>query len=172
MWRTDRFAALTTGHFWFADDPTAPDTTWDEKYHKPRICAYAVLQERNTGEIFTYMNVHYGFGAEGQQKNAALLQSYAQKLGAYPTVIAGDFNMRPESSGYQAMAANFTDANTDRCPDITFHAYGDRERFCILDYCFVSSHVTPKSYRVVADRFDGKYPSDHYGIQMVLETER
>ena len=79
-WRLDRFTAVKTGHFWFADDPHSPSTDWDEKYHKPRICAYALLEEMTTCKRFIYMKVHYGFGAEGHLKNAALLERYAHEL--------------------------------------------------------------------------------------------
>ena len=170
-WRKDRFDLLDKGHFWFADDPSVPSTDWDEKYHRPRICGWLLMQDKETEKTFLYMNLHYGFGAEGQQKNAALLQSYAKKLGDYPTVIAGDFNMRPETPGYAAMAEKFTDVNmaTAKLPDITFHGYGNKEG-SLYDYCFVNEGVTPLGYEIVKTTFDDKYPSDHYpiGVQLVL----
>ena len=169
-WRRDRFQAVKKGHFWFADNPDAPATDWDEKYHKPRICAYAVLKDKSTDKIFTFMNVHYGFGSAGHIKNAKLLAVYARKLGGCPTVIAGDFNMQPETAGHQAMKANFLDVNeaTARLTEPTFHGYGNRQG-SLLDYCFVSSGVKPCAYALVTETFDGKYPSDHYGICMQLE---
>ena len=153
-WRTDRFEALEKGHFWFADDPHTPSADWDEKYHKPRICAYAVLREKVTGTVFTYMNVHYGFGAQGHISNARLLQTFAEKLGGYPTVIAGDFNMTPDTPAWLT--------------EPTFHGYGRGEGE-ILDYCFVSGDVKPYSFGIVTDTFDGKFPSDHHSICMELE---
>ena len=169
-WRKDRFTAVKTGHFWLGDDPDTPSTDWDDKYHKPRICAYALLEDKASGQQFLYMNVHYGFGAEGQVKNAALLERYARQLGDYPTIIAGDFNMTPGTAGYEAMASRYTDINmaTDRCGELTFHGYGKNEAR-LLDYCFADSKVTGKSYTVLKDTFEGKYPSDHYGILMSLE---
>lgn len=168
-WRKARFETLEKGHFWFGDDPQAPSTDWDEKYHKPRICGYAVLKDRETGTVFTYMNVHYGFGAEGHIKNAELLHSYAQKLGGYPTVIAGDFNMTPGTPGYHAMTEHYRDVNTATAglASPTFHGY--RQKASILDYCFAGDGVTPASYEIVTKTFDGKYPSDHYGICMKLK---
>ena len=168
FWRPERLECLDKGHFWFADDPTKGDTAWDEKYHKPRICGWCVFRERESGKIFTYMNLHYGFGAEGHLKNARLLGEYAKKLGDHPTVITGDFNMRPETPGYGAMAAQFTDVNaaTAREETLTYHGYGKPELAMLLDYCFVSSRVQPLGYRVLMDTFQGKYPSDHYPIEM------
>ncbi len=169
-WRKDRFALLDQGHFWFADDPAIPATDWDEKYHKPRICGWLLLQDKKTEKVFLYMNVHYGFGAEGQIKNARLLESYAKRIGNYPVIIAGDFNMQPGTPGYTAMAEKFIDVNmaTAKLQENTFHDYG-RNKGKVLDYCFVSDAVTPKSYAILQETFDGKYPSDHYPIEMQLE---
>lgn len=169
MWRRDGLRLLEKGYFWFGDDPTVPSTDWDEKYHKNRICAWLVLEDRKTGTVFTYMNVHYGFGDAGQVKSAALLQSYAQKLG-HPTVIAGDFNMQPEAAGYVAMTQRFADVNmaTAKLRDITYHDYG-RSPGKILDYCFISDGITPKSFRILTQTFNTKYPSDHYPIAIELE---
>lgn len=169
-WRKAAFQVLEQGHFWFADDPRIPSTDWDEKYHKPRICAYLVLKEIKTGKVFTYMNVHYGFGAEGHMKNAKLLKDWAQKLG-HPAIVAGDFNMTPDTPGYKAMAEAFTDANraTDGLTDYTYHGYGfSRFPPSQLDYCFVTDGVTPHSFAILKDTFEGKYPSDHYPIAVEL----
>ena len=80
-WRRDSFRCLQKGHFWFGDDPNSPSTDWDEKYHKPRICAYPVLEDVKSKTVFTYLNVHYGFGAAGQIRNAVLLQQFAENWG-------------------------------------------------------------------------------------------
>ena len=170
LWRPDRLECLDSGHFWFADDPDKADTAWDEKYHKPRICGWCVFRHKETGKTFTYMNLHYGFGAEGHLKNARLLARYVEKLGSLPTIIAGDFNMRPDAPGYAAMAERFTDVNaaTAQDPTLTYHGYGVPEIAMLLDYCFVSSQVQPLDYRVLTDTFQGKYPSDHYPIEMNL----
>lgn len=168
-WRKDKFTLLDNGHFWFADDPTVPNTDWDEKYHRPRICGWLLLQDKQTEKTFLYMNLHYGFGAEGHQKNAKLLKRYSQSMGDYPVIITGDFNMLPETPGYTAMAENFTDVNmaTVKCTDITFHGYGfGKLDSMLLDYGFVNKAVTPVSYEIVKTMFDGKYPSDHYPIEL------
>lgn len=170
LWRRDKFQALKKGYFWFADDPETPCADWDEKYHKPRICAYAVLKENSTGAVFTYMNTHYGFGKECQLKSSELIYKKSQTLKSGPVVITGDFNMQPDSPGYKAMTGYFTDVNavTDKLSMPTFHDYG-RTEGKLIDYCFINDAVTPVSYKVITKTFDGKYPSDHYGICVKLE---
>lgn len=168
-WRKDKFCVPEQGHFWFADDPRMPSVERDEKYHKPRICAWMRLQDRQSGKVFAYMNVHYGFGPEGHIKNAKLLESFAEKL-ACPVVIAGDFNMSPGTPGYLAMTARFTDVNAAaaNAEEFTYHGYGLCEPR-LLDYCFVQGGVKPVSCEILRDSFAGKYPSDHYPILMQLE---
>lgn len=170
LWRKERFEALDKDFFWFADDPHEPSTDWDEKYHKPRICAYAVLRDRKTGTVFTYMNTHYGFGDDCQVKSSQLLYEKCRELGNELTIITGDFNMKPDSLGYKAMTGYFADVNaaTDRLATTTFHKYGCTTG-AIIDYCFISDRVVPVSYEVITKTFDGKYPSDHYGICVTLD---
>ena len=170
LWRKEKYQALDKGCFWFAENPEIPSTDWDEKYHKARICAYVVLQDKKTGTIFTYMNTHYGFGDECQLKSSRLLYEKYRQLGNALTIITGDFNMKPDSQGYKMMTEYFTDVNavTDRLSTPTFHNYG-RSPGRIIDYCFISNKVVPVSYEVITKTFEGKYPSDHYGICVKLE---
>lgn len=170
MWKKDRFRLLQKGFFWFGDDPRKPTTDRDEKYHKPRICGWLLLQEAKTGKEFLYMNVHYGFGDEGQVENARQILSHAVSMGSYPVIVAGDFNLQPGTPGYQAMAENFTDANkaTADLQINTYHGY-DKHPARLLDYCFVNDAVKAKDYCVLTQTFEGKYPSDHYPIAIELE---
>ncbi len=171
LWRKDKFEVIKTGHFWFGDNPDVPSTDWDEIFHCPRICAYAVLMDKQSGAEFTFMNTHYGFGEKGQSKSSKLIFDYSKKIGNYPTVVTGDFNMKSDTLGYKTLTKYFTDVNTatQNILTPTFHNYGNTEKSRIIDYCFVNDKVTPVLYKVLTETFDGKYPSDHYGILAKVE---
>jgi len=81
--------------------------------------------------------------------------------------------MTPESAGYAEMTKYFVDVNEmtakDRGP--TFHAYGRPERSSHIDYCFVGEGVKPISQSVIDGMVDGKYPSDHYGLNIKIDIE-
>ena len=90
-----------------------------------------------------------------------------------PVLCTGDFNMRNDSAGYGEMSSIFTDVNgvTDKETITTFHGYDpEKHPNSHIDYCFINERVTPVSFKVLTDTFDGKYPSDHYPILVELKV--
>jgi endonuclease/exonuclease/phosphatase family metal-dependent hydrolase len=109
LWRKDKFICLDKGNFWLSDTPEVESEGWCE-WKCNRICTWAKLQDKITGEIFLLMNTHFGFGDEGQVSSARLIaERYAQLGEGLPMVITGDFNLRPTAPAYAAMCAHFTD---------------------------------------------------------------
>ena len=173
LWRKDRFVCRETGCFWLSDTPEKESKGWDELYDCHRICVYAILEDKNTGEAVTFMNTHFGFGDNGQVKSVELVHRYSRQISDHPTVIVGDFNMEPDRPGYQRMAELFTDANeaTVRDRGCTFHGYQpDGSHVEHIDYCFMGPGVQAQDFRILRDTVDGKYPSDHYGLFAKVET--
>ena len=168
LWNNEKFACIEKGKFWLSDTPRKKSKGWDELYDCYRICVYVVLKNRETGEKFTFMNTHFGFGDDGQTKSANLIRDYSKKISDYPTVLVGDFNMEVGSAGYNAATKYFTDANVatinDRRP--TFNGYGKGDEH--IDYCFVNDKVKVNEFKIVDARVDGKYASDHNGIYINL----
>lgn len=165
MWKKDKFALLEKGHFWFSDTPDVESRGWDERYNCYRICLWVKLLEKETGKEFVFADTHYGFGDNGQSKSSKLIYERLSQL-TDTAIIVGDFNMKPEDKAYSVMCENFTDVNAVTAKDFstTFHGYGtcDNEH---IDYCFVTDKtVESKNSALIKDTFDGKYPSDHYGL--------
>ncbi len=172
LWRRDKFECLKTGCFWLSDTPEEESRGWDELYNCYRMCVYAVLRERESGASFAVMNTHFGFGDKGQVASARLIAEYAEKISSLPTFVLGDFNMRPDSVGFAEMSGHFKDVNALTANDnrMTYHAYKpDCETGEHIDYCFIDGKITPVSQTVITDTVDGKFPSDHYGLSIVLE---
>lgn len=172
LWKKEKFDCLKTGYFWLSDTPEVESRGWDEFFHCTRMCLYVILKEKSSGKIFTFMNVHFGGGDNGQIKSCDLVHAYAQKISDYPTVLVGDFNMTPESAPYAHMVKLFRDINTETVQDdrMTFHCYvldyPDGRR---IDYCFVNEQVTPVTQELLNQLVDGKFPSDHYGLYNEVE---
>lgn len=169
LWKRDRFACVERGRFWLSPTPDVESgKEWDTVHHCKRICQWAVLQDKASGERVLAANTHFGFGDEGQVNSARLV---AERLGALglPTFITGDFNMTPAAPAYAEMGAHYTDLNPDK-ERITYHAYGKRQGSHI-DYCFASSEVTAIRASLLDQTFDGKYPSDHYGLYFELDVQ-
>ena len=171
LWKKDKFTCLDKGNFWLSDTPEVESEGWCE-WKCNRICTWAKLQDKNTGNIFTFMNTHFGFGDPCQLQSVELLRKYNLQNGSFPTVITGDFNMRPYFSAYIAITGLYTDVNMATTKDTanTFHGNGTNQHLdSLIDYCFVDSGFKPVSYRRITDKVEGLYPSDHYGIQSIIK---
>lgn len=172
LWRRDKFECIDTGYFWLSDTPEVESRGWDEVYNCYRICTYVILKEKQSGETFTFMNTHFGFGDKGQVASAKLIADYSKKISDRPTFIVGDFNMKPDSPGYAEMTRHFRDVNACTVNDLrtTYHGYRPETITTEhIDYCFVNDKITPITQKIIDDTVDGKFPSDHYGLYIELE---
>lgn len=176
LWRRDKFECIKTGSFWLSDTPEVESRGWDELYNCYRICTYAILKDIKTGKVFTFMNTHFGFGDKGQLASVELIYNYSKKISNFPTFLTGDFNMTPSSVAYKKMTELFTDVNAVTTKDMrtTFHGYNP-EKFNSeevnehIDYCFISDDIKPINQRIIDEKVDGKFPSDHYGLEITIE---
>ena len=173
LWKKDKFDCLKRGYFWFSDTPEVMSGGWDD-YGCNRICLYVVLQEKNSGKIFTYLNTHFGFGVENQIKSVRLLQQYMENIAPYPAFVTGDFNMTLSSLPYAEMVKKFADVNELTVKDrrSTYHGYDKDNTYDEhIDYCFIDKNISPVSFKIIDEMVDGKFPSDHYGFYTELEIK-
>lgn len=173
LWKKEKFQLIDKGYFWLSDTPEIESKGWDEVYDCYRMCSYVILKDKQSGESFTFMNTHYGFGDNCQTASSRLIKEYADKISNLPTFITGDFNMTPTSLGYKEMTKYFTDVNTvtTNYKGTTYHGYNPESiNDKHIDYCFINSKVTAVSYKVLDKTFDGKFPSDHYGLSIELKV--
>ena len=167
LWKREKFILEDKGWFWYSDTPDVESGDWDELGHK-RICTYVKL--RCEEKEFVFMNTHFGFGDVCQQKSAELIKERAEKFGALPYFITGDFNAKPDSPAYRVMTSFMTDANTKDLQSITYHGYHPGSDGCShIDYCFCGKGVEALDAEIIRKTFDGKFPSDHYPLLTVLE---
>lgn len=172
LWRKDKFECIESGCFWLSDTPEEFSFGWDAEYVEYRMCSYVVLKDKETKSKFVVMNTHVGFGDEEQIKSVELIHEYSEKISNYPTVVIGDFNMRPDSPAYERMTELFTDVNAVTANDLgpTYHGYNEEGNTpAHVDYCFVNKKVTPINQEIIDDLVDGEYPSDHYGLNIDVQ---
>ena len=171
LWKKDKFECLNKGYFWLSDTPEVESRGWDT-LGCCRMCEYVVLKDKTSGESFVAMNTHFGFGDECQIKSSALMAKHAKDISTLPTFVTGDFNMTPGSAGYAEITKHFADSNmlTSKDTRATFHGYAPEKNLDEhIDYCFVGDGVTPTHRELLDKTFDGKYPSDHYGVFVKLD---
>ena len=171
LWKKDKFNCLKRGYFWLSDTPEIMSGGWDTYQHN-RICLYAILEDKQSGKIFAFLNTHFGFGEENQVKSVRLIQQYAENISTFPTFIIGDFNMIPSSIPYGAMIEKYADVNALTVNDrrSTYHGYEPQiDKNMHIDYCFIDKNIRPVTFKIIDELVDNQFPSDHYGIYTELD---
>lgn len=165
FYKKDKYEVIDKGNFWLSETPEKPGLGWDAACI--RICSYAVLRDKKTGEKFAHFNTHLDHvGPIAQSEGAKIIAERADTYKGVPTIVTGDFNVTPDSGAYKTItAAGFEDSRfiapeTDERG--TYHGFGQCEDN--IDFIFVKNGFKPVSFRTVTDLIDGKFPSDHYPV--------
>lgn len=162
-WRGSRLELLDSGYFWLSDTPDEESKGWDAACH--RITTWAKFKVRATEEVFYYVNTHLDYTEPPQVPSAELLVEYAQtKFADAPVIMTGDFNLERNSPAYATLTRHFTDVNTSGDNTPTFTSYETLEKPTLIDYCFTAGEAIPQTYRVMNEKVDGGFVSDHYGV--------
>ena len=109
--RTDRFDAVKSGTFWLSETPDeAGSKSW--KAALPRICSYAVLQDKASGRRFSFANTHTDHKSEEAREQGMLLVIERMKEfgGDAPIVFTGDHNCFEDDKPSIAVRGMLNDA--------------------------------------------------------------
>jgi len=152
--------------YWLSETPDEPgSTSWDAEY--PRIATSVDVEDRETGDRFRVLAVHFDHqSAEAREQAAALVAERARDADI-PLIVAGDLNCGPDDAPVTEIRENggLRDARR-HAPDPdgpaeTFHEWtGDaHER---IDYIFLPDSADVLAYRTIDA--DAPYPSDHWPV--------
>ena len=175
FYKKEKYQLLDEGTFWLNDAPELPKKGWDAVCI--RICTYAKLKEKKTGQVFVHMNTHLDHvGTIAMQNGAELIAKRAGEIaGEFPVILTGDFNNEPGSSPYVAIlnggfvdardAAEYSDKGN------TFHGYqpDQPQGLSAIDFIFVKGNVFVRELKVIRKTIDGVYPSDHFPVLADLQ---
>ena len=180
FFRTNRFDLIEQGTKWFSKTPDRQSLYSGAAYYK--IFNYVVLQDKETGVRFMYINVHLEpYQTDAPKKVRALqtkqLREFANEQ-SLPVVIAGDFNAIPNSEpiniltseGDMRYAINLA-KNKIECGGTMMENAGYTTLSSrVYDYIFVDySSIVVEEYRMIDNRGeDGRYPSDHLPVSATV----
>lgn len=166
----DKYTLLDSGTIWLSDTPDV----FGSKYEGSgcaRIATWATLKNNSTGKIYTHINTHLDFNYETvQSAQIKVLKAKIEELKAkgYPVVCTGDFNSQEGSAAYNDMTALMNDTKylakkSDK--GATYKDYG-RNVFSTkpIDFIFVSEGVEVDTYKIIDERIQMMYLSDHAGL--------
>lgn len=171
MWKKSRFDCLDKGYFWLSDTPDMESQGWDS-IGCYRICLWAKLQDKQDGKVFTFFNTHYGFGDYCQVNSGRLILDHIKAMKTDAAILTADFNMHHNSAGYKKLTEELVDVNMATTKDLgtTYQGYNPEHTGSLIDFCFVTPEtVTPITSKRLTETFDGKFPSDHYGVYSEIE---
>lgn len=167
LYRKDKYKLVDWGTFWLSETPRKPSMGWDAKYK--RTCTWAILENRETKEQYAHVNTHLdNVGSEARSKGIELILEKAARFDM-PVVVTGDFNLPKGSDLYKKLiAGELTDSSAlalEADSGCTSHGYKDVTTGNPIDFIFVNEKITDvKSYKIIREKNDGKFISDHYPI--------
>lgn len=167
LYRKDKYKLVDWGTFWLSETPDKASMGWDAKYK--RTCTWAILENKETKEQYAHVNTHLdNAGKEARVKGLQMVMDKAASFDV-PVVVTGDFNFPKGSDLYkQLTSGSLTDSSTialEADSGCTSHGYKDVVSGNPIDFVLVNEKITEvKSYKIIRDKIDGKFISDHYPI--------
>ena len=175
-----RFDLLESGHFWLSEQPQTASVGWDAAL--PRVCSWGRFQDRESGKIFWFFNLHLDhIGVVARAESAKLVLAKIKQMTSNERVIlTGDFNVDQYSQSYQLIAQSGVFRDAYQASKVCYAYNGTFNNFDIkavsdsrIDHIFVSKEYSVERYGILTDTYSmGKdpprLPSDHHPVQAIL----
>lgn len=177
--RKDRFDIAESGNFWLSETPDTPGSmSWNVTL--PRMVTWAVLKDKSSGRELHYFNTHFPHRREDAQARVECAKVLAARIAKVPrnatVVLTGDFNTGAGTEPYQVLTALLDDVRPKVAnplgPEGTFHGFRGTPGAERIDWILTRGALKPVSYEAITDNRAGRYPSDHFPVQAVLEWSK
>lgn len=180
FYKKARFKEVKSGYFWLSEMPEiAGSLGWDGACE--RIATWAVLEDLETKKQLFFINTHLDHvGKIARKEGVTLLLLRTKELSnGLPVIITGDFNAAPQSDVIKHVteSGEFVHskdiAQHKEGTDWTFHGFGEvpEERREFIDYVFVSKNIHVTEHKVLPEKLNDKYISDHSVIFTHLQIQ-
>lgn len=173
FYRTDRFRLLATNTFWLSETPELPGSrSWDAAI--TRVVTWARFEDLSSGGQLMFFNTH--FDHRGEQARVESSQLLLNRLvgiaGDTPFILTGDLNVQESEQAYKVLAdsnllddARYVSETGHQGPTASFNDWETlRPAESRIDYIFVGSGIGVLNHRILDDRYDGRFPSDHLPV--------
>ncbi len=179
-----RFDVLDSGTFWLSDTPDQFSMDWGAAC--VRICTWALLTEKETGESFYHYNTHLDHRSEESRLKSLVLIAKRVAGGdrTVPFVLTGDFNAGEESRPLQYLKDHACDFNTawTRVPMVdtyrelhpletevgTFNGFKGDKHGAKIDYIMAAPETQVLEAGIDQSMPDGRCISDHFPVTATL----
>ena len=174
LYRHERFDVIAAGTFWLSDTPQKPGSaTWGNS--NPRLCTWARLFDRLTGQRISVLNTHWDHQSQPARENgSSQMAKHVARHQANPTLVMGDFNSAEDNPALTPLInAGLRDSFRDLHPETTdvgtFNGFGKRMSKNKIDAVFINQHWLAKQATIDRTEQNGHFPSDHFPVTATLE---
>ncbi len=165
----DKYEVVDSGTFWLSKTPEKPSKGWDAACN--RICTWAHLKHKETGEEYVHMNSHFDhIGVNARKNSVTLILEKAKTFGNIPVVFTADMNVKEGSENYKQFTESgyFYDTKYLAPDTMDYCTYHDTKpkshKDDVIDYVMINNGFEAISYKVVTEGIDGRFVSDHYPV--------
>ena len=185
FFRSNRLQLLESGFFWLSETPEiAGSFGWDAAC--TRIVTWGKFSIRTTDREFYFFNTHFDHvGQVAREKSAELLlKKIESKTSFAPVIVTGDFNCTHKDKAYSILTSGqdvesklqdtqILSQNGHYGGTQTFNGFNQnlRPNFTI-DFIFVRNTGPVLNHGIFADRWDGRFVSDHYPVYAEVVVSR
>jgi|APSaa5957512622_1039677.scaffolds.fasta_scaffold42605_1 endonuclease/exonuclease/phosphatase family metal-dependent hydrolase len=178
FYNDEELEIIRASTFWCSQTPGLPGIGWDAAYY--RTVTWVEIKNKKTENHFIVMNTHFDhIGEIARVQSARLVKRVINDLFPnFPVILMGDFNVIPESEPYAIITGGSDQAEDDRIIQDSYSIASERTKltgtfngFDIyseyqypIDYIFVTTNIQVNSYQVVKQKFENRYPSDHFPV--------
>ncbi len=166
MYRKDKYKLVDWGTFWLSETPYIPSIGWDANY--ARTCTWAILENKETGKQYAHFNTHLDNGGWEARVNG--LDMILSRIAEFdmPVVLTGDFNFSTGTAVYRQLTTaltNVSDIAQTADSGGTAHGYAGGIGTAPIDFICINYKIdTVKTYKIIRDKYNDRYVSDHYPI--------
>ncbi|RLD12203.1 MAG: hypothetical protein DRI44_01435 [Chlamydiae bacterium] len=178
LYDQNRFKIDESGTFWLSDTPEKPSKSRKWGNACIRICTWARLIEKKSGQAFYMFNTHLDHRSQlSREKSVRLIMAYIQKRKhSDPFILTGDFNMGENNPAILYLKGKTKDHSPIILVDTfrtlypneknvgTFNAFKGFTNGEKIDYIFVEPKTHTSATSIIRTHKEGRYPSDHYPI--------
>jgi endonuclease/exonuclease/phosphatase family metal-dependent hydrolase len=163
-----KYRLVDHGDFWISDTPDVP--SFGPGAACRRICTWAILKNRLTGETYVHVNTHFDhISEEARVQGGENLNRYIEEhFSGMNVVFTADMNTTPDTETYVTMTANLKDARLAAADSVgygTFHGCRPEDRAdYYIDFVLCSPDIEVTAYRTVTAGINGRFVSDHFPI--------
>ena len=166
FYRKDRFDLLESEVFWLSPTPGRVSRGWDASI--PRIVTWTRLKDRQTHQVFSFAATHFDHKGRTARMESAKLVNAKMRAEKDPAILAGDFNLGPDTPCYPVLTNGLLDAGLAAAQNDgrlqTHNSFDDNRSFSMIDYILVTPQVEVGHYAVQNKKVNGYFASDHYAI--------